>query len=140
MNDDPLRSIVVDETERVNRARHMLATILQSYAEISEQTGELTLLLPVYELPPKEQILIVLCGRLAQKYLNKLPSGQDEKFSQTEIVQMLPTMPIGTVKSNLKRLRDENFITNTEKKNFVSAGHLVKIQNRIKALNKGGSS
>lgn len=138
MSDDPLLSIVVDESTRIDRARHILAAILNGYVEISQQTGEMSLLPPVYELPPKEQILIVLCARLAQKLLAKLPEGHDEKLSQSEVMEILPTLPSGTVKTCLWWLRDKRFIANIDKKNCVTPAHLSRVQGRLNELQKGG--
>lgn len=136
MTDDPLTSLVVDEAIRMDRARQLLRDILRPFVEISRQSGDLSLLPKSYELPAQEQILVLLCGRLAQKYLEKVPKDEDEKLSQTEILHALPALPQGTVKACLKRLRDENFIMNTDKKNFVSPGHLSKIEKRLKAFQK----
>lgn len=138
MTDDPLTSLVVDEAIRMDRVRQLLADILKPFVEISAQSGDLSLLTKTYELPAQEQILVLLCGRLAQKYLEKLPKGEDERLSQTEILRSLPALPQGTVKACLKRLRDENFIMNTDKKNLVSPGHLSKIQSRLTKLSKTG--
>ncbi len=134
MTDDPLTALIVDESTRIDRARQLLASILKPYVEISSQSGELSLLSAVFELPPQDQILVVMCGRLAQKLLNKLPDGQDEKISQTEVMNLLPAIPDGTIKSSLKKLREENLIMNEDRKNFISLGHLVKIQKRLSVV------
>jgi len=136
MIDDPLEGLIVDEAIRMDRARELLAGILKTFIEISAQSGDLSLLPKAYELPPQEQILVLLCGRLAQKYLEKLPKGKDEKMSQVEILTALPALPHGTVKGYLKKLRDENFIMNADKKNFVSPGHLSKIEKRLRIFQK----
>ncbi len=136
MVDDPLTALIVDEATQFDRARAILASILKPYVEITAESGSLVLLSSLYELPVREQILVLLCGRLAQKLLGKLSEKEDEKLSQAEIMRFLPAVATGTIKSQLNFLRSENYVINDDRKNYVSLGLLAKIEKRLQELGK----
>ena len=131
VNNDPLESILVDSKTKLSRTKELLATILKPFAEIDRESGELNILPESYDLTNEDLIIVFLCGRLAQNLLEKLPSGQDEKLSQKEIIKALQTIPSGSIKAGLKRLRDNHFIKNEEGRNFVEFQHLERISRRF---------
>lgn len=130
-NKDPLENILVDETTKTDRAKQLLVSILQSRVEISEKSGKLEILPETYSLSTQNIVLVLLCGKLAQKLLGKLPSKENEMLSQQEIIQILSTIPQGSLKVALKRLRDAHYIGNKEKKNFVEFSQLQKIKEKL---------
>lgn len=132
---DPLEVILVDSIKKQDRAKELLAKILKEHAEIDSKTGILELLPSTYNLSVADTILILLCGKLAQKLLatklNKKESDFDEKASQKEISEVLATSDPGTIKASLHNLRDKNLIKNENGKNFVTLSHLPKILERL---------
>lgn len=139
-NQDPLEVILVDSAKKQDRAKELLASILKGYAEIDTKTGILELLPITYDLSVADMILILLCGRLAQKLLatrlDKNESDFDEKISQKEIFAFLTTSDPGTIKASLHNLRDKNLIKNEDGKNFVTVSHLSRIYQRLNQKSK----
>lgn len=143
-NQDPLEVILVDSVKKQDLAKELLASILKGHAEIESKTGVLELLPATYDLSVADRILILLCGRLAQKLLatklSKKESDFDEKVSQKEISAFLVTSDPGTIKASLHNLRDKNLIKNENGKNFITPSHLQKIHERLYLKpNVGGS-
>jgi len=139
---DPLETILVDGVEKQNRARGLLASILKGRVEIDNGTGELELLPDAYGSSVVNTILILLCGKLAQKLLaerlGKKASGIDEKMTQKEISDFLVTIEEGTVKSSLHYLRNKDrLIKNEGGKNFVSLPQLEKVKDKLSSFSKG---
>jgi len=139
---DPLEAaVLVDQVKKQNRARELLADILQGRVEIDSKTGDLELLPETYKLSVTDIILVLLCGKLAQKLLAaKLKRGKseiNEKMSQKEIIGFLTTVGPGTIKASLHNLRNKNLIRNEEGKNFVSLPQLQKIKDRVSSFMKG---
>ena len=130
-NKTPLEDLVVDAAARAERSEQVLSEILKGFVEITQEDGSLYLLPMAFELSAQNIILILLCGRLAQKLLGKLPKTQDEKMTQNEIMENLPTISEGTVKASLSRLRGIPLIDKRDGKNFVSTQHLERIKRRI---------
>lgn len=128
---DPLGVILVDESTRQDRARELLAFILKGRAEINSITGELNLLPDAYSTSVANTILILLCGKLAQKLLFDKKIEIDEKMSQGQIVEFLNTIELGTIKSSLHNLRKEYLVKNESGKNFVAIPQLEKIRNKV---------
>ncbi len=138
-NEDPLKVILVDDVKKQNRARELLANILRGRGEIDSKTGELELLPDAYNSSVADTILILLCGKLAQKLLaenfGKKESEIDEKMTQKEISDFLVTIEKGTIRSSLHYLRSKDrLIKNEDGKNFIASGQLQKIRERL--LNK----
>ncbi|KKR76872.1 MAG: hypothetical protein UU21_C0002G0003 [Candidatus Levybacteria bacterium GW2011_GWA2_40_8] len=133
---DPLAAILVDETTKRDRAREILAAILKDRVEINSTTGELELLPKAYEISVANTILILLCGKLAQKLLFDQKKTIDEKMSQSEIGEFLTSVEYGTVKSSLHNLRGQHLIKNENGKNFVAMGQLQKIKDSLAGRNK----
>jgi len=130
-NKNPLEELVVDAKSRVERSEQVLSEILKGFVEIAKEDKSLHLLPVAFELSAQNTILILLCGRLAQKLLGKLPKNQDEKMTQNELIKKLPTISEGTVKASLNRLRKISLIDKKNGKNFVSSQHLERIKRRI---------
>lgn len=137
-NNDPLEAILVDGRAKTDRAKELLVSILKPFLEIDRESGELNILPRSYDLPTQEIILVLLCGRLAQKLLDKLPKDQDEKLAQKEVIKILPTVPVGSIKVGLKRLRDSHLIGSEGGKSFVGFQHLEKIKEKLKTYLAGG--
>lgn len=137
---DPLEAILVNEATKQDRARELLASILRGRAEINSTTGELDLLSDAYSTSVANTILILLCGKLAQKLLFDKKIEIDEKMSQGEIVEFLNTIELGTIKSSLHNLRKEYLVKNDSGKNFVAIPQLEKIKDKLiyRANNKNG--
>jgi len=132
-NKSPLEDLVVDTASRVERSEQVLKEILKEFVEITKEDGSLNLLPAAFDLSPQSTILILLCGRLAQKLLGKLPKNQDEKMTQDEIIKRLPTINEGTIKSSLNRLRrpKNRLIDKENGKNFVRLQQLERIKRKI---------
>jgi hypothetical protein len=142
VNNDPLKVILVDETTRQNRTREFLASILKGRVEIDSKTGTLELLPDVYDLSASDIILVLLCGKLAQKLLgeslDKKNSEINERMGQKEITEFLISIEPGTIKSSLHNLRDrEHLVKNEDGKNFVAIPQLEKIKDRLSKEKKG---
>lgn len=138
-NSDPLESLLVDEIELESKTRRMLADILKPYASINKQTGKLNFG-DTGELSHRHLILVLLCGRLAQKLLNKLPKEASEKLSQAEIIEDLKEkfgVSEGSVKSNLHRLRQDKLIGYINGKNYVDYQHLARIKKSLSSNTEG---
>jgi len=138
---DPLEeAVLVDQATRQNRVRKLLADILKGRVEIDPK-GDLELLPETYELSVADIILILLCGKLAQKLLTtRLKKEKDkisEKMPQKDIIEFLMTNDPGTIKASLHNLRNKNLIRNEEGKNFVSPSQLQKIKDRLSSSAKG---
>lgn len=132
---DPLEGLLVDEIARQNRAKELLAGILSGRVVIHSKTGELDLLPEAYEVSASDTILILLCAKLAQKFLSSKIDKKEKDFSgkmpQGDILKFLGTVEAGTIKSSLFNLRKDGFIKNEAGENYVAESQLPKISERL---------
>ncbi len=124
-NKSPLKKLLADKVARKEYTEQLLAAILAPFVEIDEEKGELYFKPNFYELSARQQVIILLCGRLAQKLLG---FGDTEGFTQAEIAGVLKHVPKGTIKSSLYGLRQAEYARAVEGINIIDERQLKKIK------------
>lgn len=126
-NKNPLQDLLVDEEEIKQRADSILSVSLKPYVEIVQSSGEIQFTEAAYKLPNKEKILLVLGARLALKRLKKI---DEDSMSQKELIDFLAKegVPEGSVKSQLKKLKDDKVVAHKGSKYFVPLDKLLKLE------------
>lgn len=108
---NPLDILLRDDVEPSAAAVKLLAEILQPYVIVGRNDGVVHLSDEAEKLSTIQKTLLVFLGHLAGHCL--LPDKiSDPSLSQAQVIKfLLPHgMPEGTVKTNMKSLRDKKFI------------------------------
>jgi hypothetical protein len=110
-NNNPLEVLLRDEVETSAAADKLLAEILRPYVVVGRDDGTVHLNDNADALSAIQKTLLVFLGHLAGHHV--LPNKvKHPSLSQAEVIRfLLPHgTPEGTVKTNLKALRDKKFI------------------------------
>lgn len=128
MNNDPLESLFVSESETVDKAE--LAKLLAPYLLINKESQSFDFKADFWSLPNAEKILIVLAGIKAKSlFLNT-----EDKISPSEIIKM-DIAPEGSVKITLKNLLGSKEIKSEKSKYYLPNYKLPQIVARFTKIN-----
>ena len=128
---DPLRELIADDMVEVDRVK--LTKILKSYI-VFDANSALNTLEKFDKLPNQEKILILLVASKAKSLLSDVEEG----MTPSEIIE-LDVMPVGSVKSSLKKLLEVNKdIKKKDSKYYLPNYRLARYAERFAAL--GGAN
>jgi len=128
MNNDPLESLFVSESETVDKAE--LAKLLAPYLLINKESQSFDFKADFWSLPNAEKILIILAGIKAKSlFLNT-----EDKISPSEIIKM-DIAPEGSVKITLKNLLGSKEIKSEKSKYYLPNYKLPQIVARFTKIN-----
>lgn len=109
----PLSSLIVDDIKSADQAK--LAETLKPFVAIDKKTKKFGFLNAFHDLSNYQKIEIVL---LASKACSLLFDKENDGMKQKEIVE-LGIMPIGSVKSSIKNLRESHKIKKENENRYV---------------------
>ncbi len=120
--DDPLDDLFVDETA-VDRER--LASILNGYADIGQETGRLVTTPAYDELAGDEKVVITLAAERAKE----IKGAVDSASMGPSAISDASNVPVGTVKPKVRELAEEGLIYDGEDGYSVEPPELKHIEN-----------
>jgi hypothetical protein len=129
MNNDPLSSLIVSESQSVDKAE--LANLLAPYLLINKETKSFDFSGDFWPLPNSEKVLIVLAGVKARS----LVFTTEDKISPSEIIKM-DIAPEGSIKITLKNLLGSKDIKSENSKYYLPNYKLPQIIARFKKFNQ----
>jgi len=128
----PLEELLEDEAQASSRSEITLAQLLKPYTYIGKNTKSIHLRETAFELPARLTILLLFLGRLA---VEKLGHRKDKSVSQSEVIDFFAPqgIPEGTIKSSLKKLRDNRLIIESSQGRYSTGfDKVARIQSEYK--------
>lgn len=125
---NPLSKLLTSESKGINL--ETIATFLENFVKFDEATQDIVFLRDFHKVDSNDaKIKIVLITSKAKNLLFNI----DEGMSPTEIIN-LEIMPVGSVKSTLKRLSDSHVARkNKSGKYFIPNYSIDEVINSLKA-------